>query len=63
VVFVRPNGGHPLTNDHYVLEFVFEKLSKLVTEGGPWSHRGDVLIMVPYDGYQRTYEIVMENIG
>lgn len=35
-----PKEGHPLTKNHSVLEFTFEKLFKLVTNGGPWESQG-----------------------
>ena len=33
------------------------------TQGGPWRHKGDAIIFVPYDGVTRLSEVTIESIG
>ena len=36
--------------------------AKFVLDGGPWRHKGDALIVVPYDGFTRPSEVVIDSI-
>ena len=53
----------PLTQNRFVIEFDTEKVLKFVTNGGPWRFNSDALIVVPYDGFKRPLEIVIDKIG
>lgn len=52
-----------MSANRFVLEFDSEKLLKFVTTRGPWRHRGDALIVVPYDGFRHPSEIIIDRIG
>jgi len=39
-----------LGDNRFLLEFGSEALMVKATQGGPWRHKGDALIFVPYDG-------------
>jgi hypothetical protein len=47
----------------FKLEFDREEEKVRVLEGGPWHHKGDVFIMVHYDGFVRPSEICISFIG
>jgi hypothetical protein len=47
----------------FKLEFHREEEKVRVIEGGPWRHKGDVLIVMHYDGFSRPSEIRVENIA
>ena len=40
-----------------------EDLWKRVIEGGPWRHKDDAVIFVPYDVIQRLSEVMIESIA
>lgn len=52
-----------LGDNRFLLEFGSEALVTKVTQGGPWRHKWDALIFVPYDGVKRLLEVVIESIG
>ncbi|TVU12618.1 hypothetical protein EJB05_46269, partial [Eragrostis curvula] len=52
-----------LNLNRFMLEFNSEKLFKYVTNGGPWKHKGDALIVVPYDGWSKPSEVCIESIS
>lgn len=51
-----------LGENRFLVEFDSEKLWKRVIEGGPWKHKKDAIIFVPYDGVQRMSEVVIESL-
>lgn len=53
----------PLSNNRYILEFGSKELRDRVVLGGPWKHRGDPLIVVPYDGISRPSEVDITTIA
>jgi len=52
-----------LGDNRFLVEFDSEKLWKRVTEGGPWKHKKDAVIFVPYDGAQRMSEVIIDSIA
>ncbi|CAL5021215.1 unnamed protein product [Urochloa decumbens] len=49
--------------DHkYLIEFPSESALNFVLRGGPWKFKGDAMIVVPYDGFTRLSEVVIETI-
>ncbi|CAN6180536.1 unnamed protein product [Urochloa humidicola] len=52
-----------LENNRYIIEFESEHMSNFVLNGGPWRHKGDALIVVPYDGLQRPSEVVIDAVN
>ena len=55
---VRELGGN-----RFLVEFDSEELWKRVTEGGPWKHKDDAVIFVPYDGTQHLSKVVIESMA
>jgi hypothetical protein len=51
-----------LGNNRYLLEFSTENSLSFAIRGGPWSFRGDAIIMVQYDGLSKLSEVVIESI-
>jgi len=51
-----------LGENRFLVEFD-EDLWKRVIEGGPWRHKDDAVIFVPYDGIQRLSEVMIESIA
>jgi hypothetical protein len=51
-----------LRNNRYLLEFSTENSLSFAIRGGPWSFRGDAIIMVQYDGLSKLSEVVIESI-
>lgn len=47
----------------FTLEFNSEAERRQVVEGGPWWHKGDALIVVPYDGIDRPSAVSIDTIG
>ncbi|RLN30052.1 hypothetical protein C2845_PM05G17180 [Panicum miliaceum] len=39
-----------LGDNRFILEFAVEEEYNFVIKGGPWHHKGDAVIVVPYDG-------------
>ena len=54
---VRELGGN-----RFLVEFDSEWLWKRVLGGGPWRHKGDAVIFVPYDGIQCLSEVAINSI-
>jgi hypothetical protein len=52
-----------LGDNKFLLEFDSEVIKQHVTQGGPWRHKGDSLIVVSYDGFSPPSAIVMNTIG
>ena len=52
-----------LGDNCFLLEFGSEALMLKATQGGPWRHKGDAIIFVPYDGVTRLSEVTIESIG
>ncbi|RLN39743.1 hypothetical protein C2845_PM01G38060 [Panicum miliaceum] len=52
-----------LGDNRFLVEFNSEQLWKKVTGGGPWRHKGDAVIFVPYDGLRRILEVVIDSIA
>lgn len=48
--------------NRYLLEFPLETSLNFVLKGGPLNFKGDALIVVPYDGITRLFEVVIELI-
>jgi hypothetical protein len=46
----------------FKMEFASEKDKVKVTEGGPWRHKGDALIVVHYDGLLQPSEVKIDSI-
>jgi hypothetical protein len=49
-------------NNRYLLEFSTENSLDFAIRGGPWSFRGDAVIMVRYDGLTKLSEVAIESI-
>jgi len=45
------------------VEFDSEQLWRRVVGGGPWIHKGDAVIVVPYDGIRRLSEVLITSIA
>jgi hypothetical protein len=52
-----------LGDNRFILEFDSEQHYKYALSGGPWRHKGDALIVVPYDGFSRPSEIEINSIN
>ena len=52
-----------LGNNRFLVEFDSEHLWKRVVGGGPWRHKGDGVIFVPYDGIRRLSEVAINFIA
>jgi len=59
----NPIPVQPLDNYRYILEFDVEASTTYVINGGPWRHKGDALIMVPYDSFSRPSEVLIDSIN
>ncbi|CAN6171060.1 unnamed protein product [Urochloa humidicola] len=59
----RPIPMQGLENNRYIIEFESEVLYNFVINGGPWRHKGDGLIVVPYDGLRRPSEVVIDAVN
>jgi hypothetical protein len=51
-----------LGNNKFLLEFDFTLVRDRVVDGGLWRHRGDALLIVPYDWLSSPSSIVMNTI-
>ncbi|TVU10531.1 hypothetical protein EJB05_44068, partial [Eragrostis curvula] len=51
-----------LHDNMFLLEFMGEGDYNFVMMGGPWIHKGDALIIVPYDGKTRPSEVAPDAI-
>jgi hypothetical protein len=51
-----------LGNNRFLVEFDSEKLWSRVIGGGPWKHKRDAVIFVPYDGVCRFSDVVIDSI-
>jgi hypothetical protein len=51
-----------LGNNRYLVEFTAERSLNFALRGGPWTFKGDAIIMVRYDGLDRISEVVIESI-
>jgi hypothetical protein len=49
-------------DNRYLLEFSSVDVLSFVIRGGPWSFKGDAIIMVQYDGLTKLSEVVIESI-
>ncbi|KAK3145022.1 hypothetical protein QOZ80_4AG0321480 [Eleusine coracana subsp. coracana] len=52
----------PLEENRFMLKFDSEETWRYVIEGGPWRHKGDALLVVPYDGFTRPSSIKFDAI-
>jgi len=52
-----------LGNNRFLVEFDSEKLWSRVIGGGPWKHKRDAVIFVPYDGVCRFSDVVINSIA
>ncbi|CAO2175881.1 unnamed protein product [Urochloa humidicola] len=52
-----------LENNRYIIEFESESMYNFVINGGPWRHKGDALIVVPYDGLRRPSEVIIDVVN
>ncbi|CAN6177271.1 unnamed protein product [Urochloa humidicola] len=50
-------------NNRFIVELESEKMFNYVVNGGPWRHKGDALIVVPYDGFCRPSEVVIDAVN
>jgi hypothetical protein len=48
--------------NRYLLEFLMERALNFVLSKGPWTFKGDVLLVVRYDGLSRMFEVVIDMI-
>ncbi|KAF2950753.1 hypothetical protein DAI22_01g209766 [Oryza sativa Japonica Group] len=51
-----------LGDNRFLVEFACEADYNRVVYGGPWKHKGDALLVVPYDGLARPSEICIESL-
>jgi len=58
----KPIPVRKLENNRFILEFSVEEEYNFVINGGPWRHKGDALIVVPYDGVSRPSEVIIDSI-
>lgn len=49
----------PLRNNRFMLEFEREGDRRFVLENGPWTHRKDAFLIVPFDGQGKTADVVV----
>jgi hypothetical protein len=47
----------------FKIEFGSEEEKDRVLDGGPWRHKGDVLIVIHYDGLMRPSQIKIQTLG
>jgi len=59
----KPIPVRPLEDNRFILEFKVEEEYKYVVNGGPWRHKGDALIVVPYDGFSRPSKVIIDSIN
>jgi hypothetical protein len=59
----RPITVRKLGDNRFILEFDSEQHYLYALNGGPWRHKGDALIVVPYDGVSRPSEVVIDSIN
>jgi hypothetical protein len=52
-----------LGENKFMIEFDSEVVRRRIVDGGPWRHRGDALLVVPYDGLSPPSSIFMNTIG
>jgi hypothetical protein len=52
-----------LGDNRILVEFDSERPWKRVIDGGPWRHKGDAVIFVPYDGIKRLSEVAITSIA
>jgi len=58
----KPIPVRKLENNRFILEFSVEEEYNFVINGGPWRHKGDALIVIPYDGVSRPSEVIIGSI-
>jgi hypothetical protein len=51
-----------LGDNRYLLEFESQRCLNFVLRGGPWTFKGDAIIIVHYDGMSRCSEVLVESI-
>ncbi|CAN6320039.1 unnamed protein product [Urochloa humidicola] len=52
-----------LEGNRFIIEFETEDEYNYVINGGPWKHKGDALIVVPYDGITRPSEVIIDSVN
>lgn len=52
---------HDLEQDKFLIEFDSERTLNFVTTRGPWRHRGDALLIVPYNGMTQAADVTFES--
>ncbi|CAO2147241.1 unnamed protein product [Urochloa humidicola] len=52
-----------LENNRYIIEFESEQMYNFMVNGGPWRHKRDALIVVPYDGFCRPSEVIIDAVN
>ncbi|KAK3165511.1 hypothetical protein QOZ80_1AG0034070 [Eleusine coracana subsp. coracana] len=52
-----------LEQNRFLIEFDCERTFNFVTTGGPWRHKGEAFIVVPYDGVSRATEMSINSIA
>ncbi|CAN6301468.1 unnamed protein product [Urochloa humidicola] len=52
-----------LENNRFIIELESVQMYNFVIHGGPWRHKGDALIVVPYDGFRRPSEVVIDAVN
>ncbi|CAN6278248.1 unnamed protein product [Urochloa humidicola] len=52
-----------LEGNRFIIEFEAEEDYNYVINGGPWRHKGDALIVVPYDGFSRPSEVLIDSVN
>jgi hypothetical protein len=59
----KPIPVRNLGENRFILEFRVEEEYKYVINDGPWRHKGDALLVVPYDGFSRPSEVIIDSIN
>ncbi|CAO2149491.1 unnamed protein product [Urochloa humidicola] len=52
-----------LEANRFIIEFESEEEYNYVIKGGQWKHKGDALIVVPYDGITRPSEVIIDSVN
>ncbi|CAN6287497.1 unnamed protein product [Urochloa humidicola] len=51
-----------LGENRFLIEFRSEKDLNFVLNGAPWKFKGDAMIVIPYDGFTRLSEVIIESL-
>ncbi|TVU00141.1 hypothetical protein EJB05_54451, partial [Eragrostis curvula] len=59
----EPVKARALDDQRFLLYFEKKSLYDYVVNGGPWRHKGDAFIVVPYDGFTPPSEVSIEKVN